>query len=131
VAGAPAEVTEVDSAGIGCGDEALRQVERLVDDRGRRCRVLAHVVEDRALGPRGDDRPVDPLDPDVGAAPVATLITPQRFERVDLVGASELAESEEDHPGLDRHGVIIRFRRPRGERGRESRCGRGVHRVCE
>jgi hypothetical protein len=65
-----------------------------------RRRVLSHVVQDRALRPRRHDRIGDPLDPDARAPPPAPLISAERFEGVDLVGASELAETHEHHARL-------------------------------
>ena len=68
-------------------------------DRG----VLAHVVEDRALGAAGDDRVGDALDPDPRAVPSPALLADDRLDRVDLVRPRVLAEAEEDHPASVRH----------------------------
>ena len=70
--------------------------------------VLAHLVQDRPLGARGDDRVGDALDPDARPAAAAAVGGVDRLERVDLVGARVLAEAEEDHPGRAvRHLVIM------------------------
>src|SRR5438132_4593833 len=104
---APAEVGEVDAARLRLLGETLREIERLLDDRRAADRVVAHVVEDRALGTRGDDRVGNPFDPDPRATPVAALALPERLERVDLVRPCVLAEAEEDHPRRFCHEVII------------------------
>ena len=70
-------------------------------------RVLAHVVEDRALGPAGDDRVRDALDPDARPVASATLLADDRLDGVDLVRPRVLAEAEEDHPAAVRHDGII------------------------
>src|SRR5262249_49683711 len=96
--GAPAEVVQVDLALVRCLGEPLGEPERFVDDR-RSAGVAAHVVQDRPLSPGGDDRLGDPLDPNSRAPPAPAVATLDRVQRVDLVGASELAETEKDHPG--------------------------------
>ena len=68
-------------------------------DRG----VLAHVVQDRALGAAGDDRIRDAFDPDARPVAPAPLLADDRLDRVDLVRARVLAEAEEDHPASVRH----------------------------
>src|SRR6185312_6348760 len=82
---AAAEVREVDLAALRLLGEALREVERLVEDRLPERLLLAHVGEDGALGARGEDR----------------------LDRIDLVRARVLAEPEEDHPVAVCHDVII------------------------
>ena len=76
--------------------------------RPRRGRVLAHVVQDRALGAAGEDRLRDAVDPDARPPAAASLVARDRLERVDPVGARPLAEAEEDHPRRAvRHARII------------------------
>ena len=71
-------------------------------------RSCAHVVEDRPLRPRGDDRRRDAVHPDLRAASSSPVLAPDRLERVDLVGARVLAEPEEDHAGRGvGHALII------------------------
>src|SRR5207249_2906071 len=111
-ASAPPKIAEVHASGLGRRHQALGQVERVVDERRLRRRVLAHIVQDRALGARGHDRRGDALDPDAGAAAVAPLVTAEGLERVDLVGPRVLAETEEDHVRLSWHGADYRRRRP-------------------
>jgi len=65
--------------------------------------VLAHVVKDGPLRAGRHDRLADALDPHPRTAPAAALVTAQRLQGVDLVGADELAESQEDHPRLTGH----------------------------
>ena len=101
--GTPSEVTEVHSAGVGGAGQALGEIERLGDDRYLRGRILAHLVEDCPLGSRRDDWSGEAFDPHPGALAVATLITTDRLERVDLVRPGVLAEAEEDHRRLSSH----------------------------
>ena len=49
----------------------------------------------------------DPLDPDARAAAAASLVADERFEGIDLVRASVLAEAEEHHPVGAHLGAII------------------------
>jgi hypothetical protein len=100
---------------LGLFGETLGKVERLVDDR-RPGDVMAHVVQDRPLGARGDDRIGNAFDPDTGAAAVTALALSERLEGVDLVGARVLAEAEEDHPSRSRHARIIASWRRRARR---------------
>src|SRR5207302_6975277 len=69
--------------------------------------LLAHVVQDRPLGPGGDDRLGDALHPDARPAPSPALVADDRVERVDPVGAGVLAEAEEDHARSVGHERII------------------------
>ena len=106
--GASAEVVEVDLALVGRLGQPLGELERLVDDRRAGAAILAHLVEDRPLRARGDDRVGHALDPDARAAAAASVGRVERLERVDLVGARVLPEAEEDHPGRAvRHQVIM------------------------
>src|SRR5437763_1334591 len=107
VARAAAEVGEIDAAALGLLGDPLRKRERLVEHRRADLRLLAHVVQDRALGAGRDDRLGDTLDPDAGAAPAAPVVAHDRLERVDPVGARVLAEAEKDHAGCVRHVRII------------------------
>src|SRR5581483_9898664 len=111
-AGAAAQVAEVDAAGFGLLDQPLSELERLVDQRrGHVGRVpVAHVVEDRPLGPRRDDRVRDPVDPDARPAAAASLALADRLERVDPVCARVLPEPEEDHWLAVGHAPIIAAR---------------------
>ena len=107
MAGPPAEIAEVDAAGLGRRGQPLGEVERLVDDDRLRGRVLAHVVEDRALGAGRDDRVGDALDPHPGAAAVAALVAADRLEGEDPVGPGVLPEAKEHHARLSGHDGII------------------------
>src|SRR4051794_25336151 len=91
------EVAKVDSAALRLPDEPLRQVECLVDDRRAADLVMAHVVQDRPLGPRCDDRIRHALDPDARPPAVTAVTLAEWLERIDLVGPRVLAEAEEDH----------------------------------
>src|ERR671919_2967568 len=112
VAGAPARVAEIDSAGVRAGDQAFGEIQRLVEEGRLRRGVLPHVVEDGSLGPRGEDRTVDPLHPHLRAPPIATLVSAQWFEGEDPVGAGELAETQKHHAWWYRHSPIIHRARP-------------------
>ena len=92
----PAEILEVDAPFLRSRGEPLGEIERLVEHGGALARVHSHVVQDRPLGPRGDQRLGDPLDPDP-RPPAAALVAEERLQRVDLVGAGVLAEAEKDH----------------------------------
>ena len=105
LAGAAAEIGEVDAAAGGVVGQPLGERERLVEQRRARCRLLPHVVQDRPLGARGDDRVGDALDPDERPLAAAAAVAGDRLERVDPVGARVLAEAEEDHPPV--HAAII------------------------
>src|SRR5262249_14802960 len=105
--GATAEIADVERPLVDRLRDAFREIERLVEDDGRRGRVLTHVVEDGALGATGEDRLGDAFDPDASAPTAAPLVTRDRVERVDLVGPRPLAEAEEDHPRAVRHARII------------------------
>ena len=109
--GAAAEIDDVEAALLGCIGDPLGEVEGTVDDLGALGGVRTHRGDDRTLGARGDDRPVDPLDPDAGAGAVPALPVGKRLERVDLVGAHVLAEAEEDHPRAHRRSCRD-YRRP-------------------
>src|SRR4051812_47772285 len=61
---APAEVAHVERPLVHRLRDALREIERVVENGHRRRRVLPHVVEDRALGASSEDRLRDPVDPD-------------------------------------------------------------------
>src|SRR2546427_6045278 len=98
-AGAAAEVVQVDASLLRLLRDALREVEGLVDDRGAGGRIVAHVVEDRALGARGDDRVGHALDPDTGAAAVAPLAFCERVEPRDLGGARGPGAADGDQTG--------------------------------
>jgi DNA-binding CsgD family transcriptional regulator len=102
-----AEVGEIHAPGLRLLRQTFREVDRLVDDDGRRPCVLTHLVEDRALRARGDDRLWYALDPDACPPSVAALAFTERLERVDAVGARVLAEAEEDHPVPIRHELIL------------------------
>src|SRR6185437_3608432 len=103
-----AEVTEVERALVDRLGDALREVERVVEDDGRGRRVLPHVVQDRALGAAGEDRLGDAVDPDPRAPPAPALVPGDRLERVDPVRPRPLAEAEKDHPrGAVAHALII------------------------
>src|SRR5205807_5690798 len=58
------------------------------------------VGEDRALRARGDERLAQAVDVHVGAPAVPPIPGLDRHERIDAVGAHELAVAERDHPGL-------------------------------
>src|SRR2546429_204416 len=95
-AGAAAQGGEGDASALRLLRQPLREVERIVEQRLAQRGVLAHLGEDRALGARGDDRLCDPLDPDERTAAVPAAVVANRLDRVDLVGAGVLAETEED-----------------------------------
>src|SRR5205823_2711218 len=120
---ATAEVDDVDAALLGRVGDAMREVERLVEQTCRVGRRAAHRRDDRPLrarrddrlgdavnpdpGPRAvsaslrarrDDRLGDAVNPDPGPRAVSAQPFAERLERVDLVGADVLAEAEEDHP---------------------------------
>src|SRR5207247_6199531 len=100
--------------------EPPREVERVVYQlRADRSSVLAHVVEDRSLGARGDDRLGDAVDPDARSAPASALAFPDRLEGIDPVGPRVLPKAEEHHPRRAvRHEPIITQRPwPRGTPG--------------
>ena len=85
----------------------LRVEERFLAGRGGICATTAgatpeperlrHVVGDRRLRPRGDQRLLDPIDVHERPPSVAALLTLERHQRVDPVGAYELAVAERDH----------------------------------
>src|SRR5262249_18665192 len=104
---AAAEIVHVDAALLRLLGDPLGEVERLVEDLGPSGRVLAHLVQDRALGPGGDDRVVDPFDPGGRRATVPAGVVGDRLDSVDLVGPRILAEAEEDHPVAVGHGPSI------------------------
>src|SRR5947208_2430116 len=93
--------------GRGLSVERSGEIDCLGADRRGSGRVLAQVVQDRALRPRRDDRIRHALDPDPGAPAVTAVTLAERLERIDLVGTGVLAEAEEDHPCGLRHGRII------------------------
>src|SRR5205085_8156236 len=105
--GSAAEIVDVDAALLGLFGHPLSEVQRLVEQRRAAGGLLAHLVENRPLGTRGDDRLVDPLDPDERPPAVAAAVVADRLDRVDLVGPGVLAEAEEDHPVAVRHGRSI------------------------
>src|SRR5205085_2929526 len=59
----------------------------------------------------------DALDPDARPAAAASVVAPDRLERVDPVGARILAEPQEDHALSVRHRRIIAYRRQSLVRG--------------
>src|SRR5262249_50175326 len=73
--GATAEIADVERPLVDRLRDAFREIERLVEDDGRRGRVLTHVVEDGALGATGEDRLGDAFDPDASAPTAAPLVT--------------------------------------------------------
>src|SRR5262249_36277348 len=95
---APAEVDDVDPALLGGVGDAMREIERLVEEARRFRGRASHRGDDRALGARRDDRLGAPLDPDPRPRAVAAQSFAERLERVDLVSADVLAEPEEYHP---------------------------------
>ncbi len=93
----PAEVGEVDTAAGGILGEPLGKRESLVEERRAAGVRLTHVVEDRPLGARGDDRIRDAVDPDKRALPAAAVVARDRLQRIDPVGSRVFAEAEENH----------------------------------
>src|SRR5205823_2553664 len=75
-----AQVVQVDPALLGLLCDPLGQVEGLVHERRACARVVTHVVQDRPLGARGDDRLVNAFDPDAGSAAVSTLALSEGLE---------------------------------------------------
>ena len=109
LARAAAEIGEVDTAG-GASSASRSASESASSSSGDPRRVVAHVVQDRPLGARGDDRIGDALDPDESALAAAAVVAGDRLERVDPVRARVLAEAEEDHARAV-HAVSIQQRR--------------------
>src|SRR5262249_10279180 len=65
-----------------------------------------HLLEDRFLRARCDDRLGNPLHPHERPAAVAPVAARDRLERVDPVGTCVLAETEGHHPGCAHDGSI-------------------------
>jgi hypothetical protein len=97
------EVPKVDPIGLGRGDQAFGEVECVVDDLRLRGGILSHVVQDRALGPRGHDGSAIPFDPRARAPSATSLVPAERIEGLDPAGTSELAETQDHHARLSRH----------------------------
>src|SRR4051794_38859587 len=76
----PAEVAEVHATSVGRSCQTRGEVQCLVELRPGDGRLLAHVAKDGDLGPRGDQRVGDPIDPDAGAAPVPALVAGDPLE---------------------------------------------------
>jgi hypothetical protein len=68
---------------------------------------LAHVPKNCDLGPRGDQRVGDSIDPDSGAAAIAAFLAGDSFKREDAVRTRELAETQSHHAGVRRHAAIL------------------------
>lgn len=107
VPGASAEIAEIHPSGINGGGQSLGQIQCLVDDERLRGPFLTHVRQDGALGAGRDDGIGDPIDPDAGAPALATVVTADRFEGEDLVGARVFPEAEEHHAWVGGHRSSI------------------------
>src|SRR5436305_106466 len=94
---AAAEITEIERSLVDRLRHSLGEVERVVENDGRRRGVLSHVVQNRALSAAREDGFGDPVDPDARAFAAPALVSRDRLERVDPVGAGPFAEAQEDH----------------------------------
>jgi hypothetical protein len=101
------KVAEVHPARVGRSCQAHRQVQCLVDVGSGYGGLLAHVAKDGELGPRGDQRIGDPVDPDSGTPAVTALLSGDALEREDAVRTRELAEAQSHHAGVRCHVAIL------------------------
>ena len=77
---------------------------------GQGCGLLPHVAKNRDLGPRGDQRVGDSIDPDPGAAAFTTFLAGDPLEREDAVRTRVLPETQCHHAGVRCHPTILTSR---------------------
>jgi hypothetical protein len=87
--------------------EPRGQVQCLVELGPRDGGLLTHVAKDGDLGPGGDQRVGDTIDPDPGTPPVASFFASDPLEREDAVRPRELAEAQSHHAGVRCHVAIL------------------------
>ena len=107
VPGASTEIAEIHPAGIDRSGQPFRQIKGLVDDKRLRGPFLTHVRQDGALGAGRNDGIGDAFDPDPGTPALAPVVTTNRFEGEDLVGARVFPEAEEHHAWVGGHRSSI------------------------
>jgi hypothetical protein len=102
-----AEIAQVYSTLVRRCRQPRGQVQCLIQLRPRDDGLLTHVAKDRDLGPRGDQRLGDTIDPYSGAPAVTTLFTGDPLEREDAVRSRERAEAQRHHAGVRCHATIL------------------------
>lgn len=101
------KVAQVDATLVGRSCQTRGEVQCLVELGPGHGGLLAHVAKNGDLGPRGDQRVGDSIDPDSGAAAIAAFIPCDSLERKNAVRPRKLAEAQSHHAGVRRHLAIL------------------------
>ncbi len=101
------KVAQVHPPRVGCSCQAHGQVQRLFEIWPHDGGLLTHVAKNCDLGPRGDQRVGDSIDPDSGAPAVAAFLAGDSLEREDAVRTRELAKAQSHHAGVGCHVAIL------------------------